>query len=744
MGFKLSRLAFSVAVAINVSLVAQAAEKTDDFYIEIKGPTKTSQPAKKAPESTTKQIDTRFVAEAYRPDTMDRFNITPNTKVYGPVRKTDTLWSIANAVRKLHPRANISTNRVMQAFFRKNRQSFMNTSYGSLYAGSYLTIPSLDEIIAAAKPAVTESAKTASVPTPAQQTVATPAAESVKTGIASTRTPESAESKPVESKAEETTDSSSVLKQELLSGTKDVHDATHEPVVDARVKQLVHGDSATPASTETTTVASTASAASATPSETEHPADLSAALAEKEKLANALREKAAATESENKQLKAQLDAMNAQVMQLQNSAHQQTQQQQQIQALQDKLKQLETAHQAAASAAEPVAKPEERTEKSGFLHEMLATPLNLLLLLSIPILAILMIVSFWLRARAKQEMAAREQEMAENTALLMDDDHDQFSDLFSGDVSKEDMTVPDLSMADELEPQLTMGDDVAAPEPDEVYHDSMHDESTDHDMPDTPIAVEPQIMDLDDPHQALALPEVAEDLPEESKPEPAEDQLLSEEDLLSVLMDDEDVPERKKPSISMEKLAELDTHPAHEEAGEDPLVSQLNLDKLMSDKGLQMNQTVVSEPDGWEVTPDADVSVDQKNSSKADVTLQEVNSESDKEWLKQFEEEQQASTSTDYRSIDELLAEAEQQDDGEKPELSANLDVGFDEYPDVIPDHEDVDIDDDGGVGAKLDLARAYLEIDDKASAKELLLEVQAEGDDKQIKEAEKLLTKIG
>lgn len=742
MGFKLSRLAFSVAVAINVSLVAQAAEKTDDFYIEIKGPTETSQPAKKAPESSTKQIDTRFVAEAYRPDIMDRFNITPNTKVYGPVRKTDTLWSIANAVRKLHPRANISTNRVMQAFFRKNRQSFMNTSYGSLYAGSYLTIPSLDEIIAAAKPAVAESAKPASTPVPAQQSVAsTPAAESAKTVIASTKTPESAASKPVESKPEETTDSSSVLKQELLSGTKDVHDAAHEPVVDARVKQLVHGDSAAPATTETTPVASTA--ASATPSETEHPADLSAALAEKEKLANALREKAAATESENKQLKAQLDAMNAQVMQLQNSAHQQTQQQQQIQALQDKLKQLETAHQATASAAEPVAKPEEHTEKSGFLHEMLATPLNLLLLLSIPILAILMIVSFWLRARAKQEMAAREQEMAENTALLMDDDHDQFSDLFSGDVSKEDMTVPDLSMADELEPQLTV-DDVATPQPDEVYHDSMHDEPTDHDMPDTPIAVEPQIMDLDDPHQALALPEVTEELPAEPEPEPAEEQILSEEDLLSVLMDDEDVPERKKPSISMEKLAELDTQSPSDASDEDPLVSQLNLDKLMSDKGLQMNQTVVSEPDGWEVTPDADVSVDQKNSSKADVTLQEVNSESDKEWLKQFEEEQQASTSTDYRSIDELLAEAEQQDEGDKPELSANLDVGFDEYPDVIPDHDDVDIDDDGGVGAKLDLARAYLEIDDKASAKELLLEVQAEGDDKQIKEAEKLLTKIG
>ena len=76
--------------------------------------------------------------------------------------------------------------------------------------------------------------------------------------------------------------------------------------------------------------------------------------------------------------------------------------------------------------------------------------------------------------------------------------------------------------------------------------------------------------------------------------------------------------------------------------------------------------------------------------------------------------------------------------------IQPNLDIGLDEFPDVLPQHDGIDIDDDGGVGAKLDLARAYLEIDDKDSAKELLLEVQSSGSNEQIKEAEKLLSRIG
>ena len=66
-------------------------------------------------------------------------------------------------------------------------------------------------------------------------------------------------------------------------------------------------------------------------------------------------------------------------------------------------------------------------------QDILATPLNLLLLISLPVLAVLVVLSFWLRSRAKQELAAREQEMAESTALMMDETESDFGDLLTVD-----------------------------------------------------------------------------------------------------------------------------------------------------------------------------------------------------------------------------------------------------------------------------------------------------------------------
>ena len=167
----------------------------------------------------------------------------------------------------------------------------------------------------------------------------------------------------------------------------------------------------------------------------------------------------------------------------------------------------------------------------------------------------------------------------------------------------------------------------------------------------------------------------------------------------------------------------------------------------MADPGVQMSDQVVSEPSGWELSEEDD-STAFVATSQAGVNLREVNDDSNKPWLQQFENDQlesekAADVPDDYLSIDELLAQADKQAINNPDEMQANLDIGLDEYPDMLPEQGGIDIDDDGGVGAKLDLARAYLEIDDKASAKELLLEVQSQGSNEQIKEAEKLLSRI-
>lgn len=171
----------------------------------------------------------------------------------------------------------------------------------------------------------------------------------------------------------------------------------------------------------------------------------------------------------------------------------------------------------------------------------------------------------------------------------------------------------------------------------------------------------------------------------------------------------------------------------------------------MADPGVKMSDQLVSEPEGWELSEEDNDSTELVSTFQSGVNLQEVNDDSNKPWLQQFENEQletdtAADVPDDYLSIDELLAQADKQDSNvvNTPDsMQPNLDIGLDEFPDMLPEHDGIDIDDDGGVGAKLDLARAYLEIDDKASAKELLLEVHAAGSSEQIKEAEKLLSRI-
>ena len=72
------------------------------------------------------------------------------------------------------------------------------------------------------------------------------------------------------------------------------------------------------------------------------------------------------------------------------------------------------------------------------------------------------------------------------------------------------------------------------------------------------------------------------------------------------------------------------------------------------------------------------------------------------------------------------------------------LDVGLDEYSNNLVDSNAVDIDDENNrFGAQLDLARAYLEIEDKEGAKSILEPLAGAGDAAQQAEVNKLLSRL-
>ena len=65
---------------------------------------------------------------------------------YGPIRATDTLWSIANATR---PSASISVNQMMLALLRANPDAFITQNINGLKSGHTLRMPSESELDAA-------------------------------------------------------------------------------------------------------------------------------------------------------------------------------------------------------------------------------------------------------------------------------------------------------------------------------------------------------------------------------------------------------------------------------------------------------------------------------------------------------------------------------------------------------------------------------------------------------------------
>ncbi len=95
-----------------------------------------------------------------------------------------------------------------------------------------------------------------------------------------------------------------------------------------------------------------------------------------------------------------------------------------------------------------------------------------------------------------------------------------------------------------------------------------------------------------------------------------------------------------------------------------------------------------------------------------------------------------------FIDIDKLLNDANEE--GSDTDQYSEIDVEMSDVDALIGDAAMIDVDDEeNSVSAKLDLARAYIEIDDSDSAKALLKEVNIDGNARQQEEAQRLLKDI-
>jgi pilus assembly protein FimV len=109
-------------------------------------PAITATPVSRAPVPVV-QRPIRQPAPAQPVTSPVRTAATPSADSYGPVRRNDTLWTIAKRVR---PGNDISIDQMMHALLRENPHAFMNNNINQLKAGATLSIPDRNTIMSLA------------------------------------------------------------------------------------------------------------------------------------------------------------------------------------------------------------------------------------------------------------------------------------------------------------------------------------------------------------------------------------------------------------------------------------------------------------------------------------------------------------------------------------------------------------------------------------------------------------------
>lgn len=195
---------------------------------------------------------------------------------------------------------------------------------------------------------------------------------------------------------------------------------------------------------------------------------------------------------------------------------------------------------------------------------------------------------------------------------------------------------------------------------------------------------------------------------------------------------------------------EIEEEPSSDEANEPQPAAESSVSELDDVPGLGdwLSDDAESDSDTLvlEEIEDADFdelldSIDAEVEGKPELKLD--NPDLDLEALFTEEEAEPESTDGDFVDVDTLIEESNADDGSQVDDANLNLDVALEEFTGVTDDDVVVDVDSEGMQSANLDLARAYIEMDDSASAKDLLEEVIRDGSEDEQKEAQKLLESL-
>lgn len=800
MGLHFSRLALAVALAMQLAAPLYAAEQLDEFYIEIKGPDKTdlsplvpasSQPlatpieqkpaeakpfVKPVPKKSTLKVGVPQPFLAAESATVAVVDDGGSAGVYGPVKSSDTLWSIAQQVR---PSSQVSIHQTLLAIYRKNPQAFAGGRLSGLYKGARLNLPTQAQIQSESETQAQQVVRRDGMALPARTSSTSgrviklsPKAEPpVDTAVAAAPV-----AKPVVKLTPEKPGIAAAEPAPLVSSASTSSDVATTAVVAPAVSTA-----ADVVSDKVVIPSTPASAASSASTVLDVDASVTALVAQSSSaVATAPAEPALQDEYKGK-----IDELSKANGQLESQVSKLTQDVAELKTLLEAKVAAPVEPVVSAADAAPAAQAH-----SGFWSQLVSTPLNLVLILLIPFLLALALVSLWWMARSKRDQAARELEDAESTDLLMAQGDSHFDHLLAADM----VAISDL-------PDLEQRDETLQPQPEIILDErkepaftipgsfALSESASGRDLSDSELVPdlgsEPRVGNLgldEDLDLDLSVSAPESNLPM-SEPDwgASSSEPLDESEFLSAL----GVSETQTQPVAADRSSDAVTPlmPEPVVVADDAFVPRenLNLSNDELDALFSNMDELESDPSfvNLEGSDDSEAEIEVLESEPVSASEEEINLKNSlasldlqaspdateapaADWYNEKAAEPlnapvdlddidallaqsapAAKPKPSFKEIDELLAEADLATESDEPYQGLSLDVGLDEFPEVLPEGDSVDVDADGELGAKLDLARAYLEIDDKGSAIELLNEVMANGTSQQKDDAQRLLKRL-
>ncbi|WP_243832757.1 FimV/HubP family polar landmark protein, partial [Oceanimonas baumannii] len=351
-----------------------------EFYIELRGPeTPVAQTAAETPAAP----------------------VTVQARRHGPIRSTDTLWSIAAQ----HTRAPATVQQTMVALYYLNPGAFVRGNINYLQRGAMLTLPTLSQ----AQQRSPREAETEFRRLSRQGNRAVTRAPVSESNTRAAAAPK--EAKPAPSPAPATAPAVASPPVVAKNAPQPADNGLSEP------------RAASPRAPQQTT-------AEQAPSETVL-RQASAPVTEDMPAGNPERSEQVALERLQAQL---LDELREQVAM---SNEQLAELADNNQVLRRRLGQLTAeVNELKLTRVDEAAAPAVATgESAGWLSQILKQPVNLAMLLTLPALLLLALFTLWWRKHTKEDLAEQEKTSSE---LMMDEDNNDFDDLFAVDFNTDE------------------------------------------------------------------------------------------------------------------------------------------------------------------------------------------------------------------------------------------------------------------------------------------------------------------